>query len=161
MAQRQEDHHQFSDALKQRLGSTWTEQIPLARFMRLELRELDARGLRLFAPLGPSANHMGTGFAGALQTAMTLAGWGLTAALVDDGPPSDIVAQSVKVKFLLPVRSDFEAMAVMPDGQTVESFLTQFRRRGRARLHLRVRAMVGDEIHALGEVGYAAIPPSA
>ncbi|MEO0971711.1 MAG: YiiD C-terminal domain-containing protein [Pseudomonadota bacterium] len=158
MAQRVEDHWQFSEQLKDRLRETWANDIPLARFMRLQLDTLDATGLRIRAPLDPSRNHMGTGFAGALQTAMTLAGWGLTAALLDGEPANDIVAQSVQVKFLLPVQDDFEAVAVMPDGQAVEGFLNQYRRRGRARLHLRVRAMVGEDIHALGEVAYAAIP---
>lgn len=147
----------FDDALRERLVATWREGIPLAVFMQLELVSLDAAGLRLRVPLGPSRNHMGTGFGGALQASMTLAGWGLAAALLARERAHDLVAQSSSVNFLLPVRDTFDAFAPMPDAAAVEAFLHQFRRYGKARLKLRVRATVDDEFYATGEVCYAAL----
>ena len=128
--------------------------------MQVELRRLDAAGLRIFVPLWPSRSHMGTGFAGALQAALTLAGWGLTAALLADEAPCDLVAQTSTVKFLHPVRDDFESIAAMPDATRVTTFLTQYRRRGRARLQLNVEAWAGEQLSATGEVRYAALRQS-
>lgn len=147
----------FDDALRAQLVRTWTDGIPLARFLQLELASLDASGLCLQVPLEPGRNHMGTGFAGALQASMTLAGWGLAAALLHRERPHDLVAQSSSVNFLLPVRERFEAFAVMPPGADVAAFLERFRRHGKSRLKLRVRATVRGEFHATGEVHYAAI----
>jgi thioesterase domain-containing protein len=88
---------------------------------------------------------------------MTLAGWGLTAALLDGEAPGDLVAQTASVEFLLPVRGDFDIVAAMPSLRAVESFRRRYRRRGRSRLLLEVRVNVDGICHVRGEVRYAAI----
>lgn len=141
----------------ERLRRTWQAGIPLARHMHIEPQHLDAAGLQLSVPLAPNQNHMGSAFAGALQAAMTLAGWGLTSVLLGEEAPAELVAQSSSFRFLRPVVDDFEVVAAMPDRAAVDDFLSRYRRRGRARIALQVSALLSGRSAAEGEVRYAAI----
>jgi thioesterase domain-containing protein len=131
--------------------------IPLAAYMQLQLAAAGPDGIRMRIPLAPNRNHMQTAFAGALQAATSLTGWTMTAALLLDQAPGDIVAQNSSIRFIAPVRSDFETHVAMPGGRTAERFVSQYERRGRARLRLEVAVVVHGERLAVADVRYAAV----
>jgi thioesterase domain-containing protein len=119
-------------------------EIPLSRQMGLSVHQYDGACLALRAPLAPNVNHKATAFAGSLNAAMTLAGWG-TAWLVlrEHGLHGIIVIQESTTRYLLPVGNDFTATCHMPAAEEIERFLAGLRRRGKARLPLTVDILDG------------------
>lgn len=105
-----------------RLQSLWSQHIPLAHAMGVEVRRLDDAGLQIGAPLAPNRNHIGSAFGGSLQGLATLAGWGVT--LVAAGPhysPGVVIRES-RMRFLAPVLGDLLATAAWPDPDTLQEF---------------------------------------
>lgn len=121
-----------------RLQQLWSEQIPLAAAMQVEVRSLDARGLCLAAPLAPNRNHVGTAFGGSLQGLATLAGWGAT--LVTAGSTRDIgvVIAAASMRFIAPVTGELVARAPWPPVSVAAAFREQLAARGRAALAVEV-----------------------
>lgn len=116
-------------------------RIPLARAMQIEVREYAAGRLVLSAPAGPSLNHIGIAFGGAIECLATLAGWGLLWLALGD-PALRIVIQHAETGFRKPLEGDLRAVAELPGTAEWAQFLHQLERRGRARIEL--RACVGD-----------------
>lgn len=130
-----------------RLQQLWSEQIPLAAAMQVEVRSLDARGLCLAAPPGPNRNHVGTAFGGSLQGLATLAGWGTT--LVTAGSTRDVgvVIAASSMRFIAPVTGELVALAAWPTPAVAASFREQLAARGRAALEIEV-TIPGSEVPA-------------
>ncbi|NBD95002.1 MAG: hypothetical protein GVY11_00795 [Gammaproteobacteria bacterium] len=129
------------------LERTLTTDIPLGGAMQLTVSRLDAGGVELALPLGPSINDKGTAFGGALASAMILAGWSLPRLLLRrEGIEADLVIGRCEIHFLAPVAGAFRAGCRWPDERSVDSFLERLGQRGRASLTLE------PELHADGEV---------
>jgi thioesterase domain-containing protein len=111
-------------------------EIPLTRAMGVTVKDFDASGLTLAAPLAPNINHKSTAFGGSLATLATLAGWGLLQLLLRDRQPVTVVIQESRAQYLLPVTGDFTATAFTPAAEALEKFRTQLDRRGVARIDL-------------------------
>jgi thioesterase domain-containing protein len=113
--------------------------------MGLAVHQYDGVCLALRAPLTPNINHKATAFAGSLNAVMTLAGWG-TAWLVlrEHNLHGTIVIQESSTHYLLPVGNDFTATCRVPPAEETERFLAGLRRRGKARLALKVEILDGD-----------------
>jgi thioesterase domain-containing protein len=130
---------------RQQLQALWSQHIPLARAMQVEIRRLDCAGLQLAAPLEPNRNHVGTAFGGSLQGLATLAGWGVTlVAAAGHGSPR-VVIRACRMRFLAPVAGELLATAAWPDPATAAAFRARLAAEGRARL------VVAVEIGAPGE----------
>jgi thioesterase domain-containing protein len=130
---------------RQQLQALWSQHIPLAQAMQVEIRRLDGAGLQLAAPLAPNRNHVGTAFGGSLQGLATLAGWGVTlVAAAGHGSPR-VVIGACQMRFLAPVEGELIATAAWPDPGTVAAFRTRLATEGRARL------VVAVDIGTLGE----------
>lgn len=122
----------------ERLQRLWSEQIPLAGAMEVEVRSLDERGLCLAAPLAPNRNHVGTAFGGSLQGLATLAGWGAT--LVTAGMPEGVgvVIAAATMRFIAPVTGELVAVAAWPAPAAAAEFRHQLATRSRAALEIEV-----------------------
>lgn len=60
----------------QQLQYTWHKEIPVSKFMQLEVLNSDENVLILSAPIAPNINVHKTMFAGSIYTLATLCGWG-------------------------------------------------------------------------------------
>lgn len=121
-------------AWRQRLQALWSEHIPLARAMQVEIRRLDDAGLQLAAPLEPNRNHVGTAFGGSLQGLATLAGWGVTLVTAHGPGAPRVVIRACQMRFLAPVAGELVASAGWPDAATAAAFRTRLAVEQRARL---------------------------
>ncbi len=108
-------------------------RIPLARAMQIRVANYADRQLELLAPAGPSINHIGIAFGGAIECLGTLAGWGLLWLALDD-PGLRIVIQHADTTFKAPLEGDLRATAALPEPPEWERFAAQLERRGRARI---------------------------
>ncbi len=143
------------------LESTLRDRIALAGFMDLRVNRLDETGIRLDFPLPPSINDKGTGFGGALASAMILAGWSLPRlALRRHGLAAELVIGRCQLRFTAPVRSAYSACCDWPADEALESFLTATRGEGKGRLDLAVRIETEGGVAATLEARYAALTPN-
>ncbi len=146
-----------SCAQREALQALMHEAIPLARCMGVEVVRADAEGLVLRAPLAVNANDHHTAFGGSLSALATLGGWGLLYLLLDaPGRPPNIVIQHGTIDYRRPISADLEAHASPPDVATWRRFAETLRRKGRARIVLRVRmadAVVFDGTYVVDQRG--------
>jgi len=131
--------------LVRELQAVLHHEIPLSRQMGLTVQRYDGVCLALGAPLAPNINHKATAFAGSLNAVMTLAGWGTVwLLLAERGLHGTIVIQESTSRYQLPVGHDFTATCRVPSADETERFLAGLRRRGKARLALKVDILDGD-----------------
>lgn len=121
-----------------RLQRLWSERIPLAGAMQVEIRSLDERGLGLVAPLAPNRNHVGTAFGGSLQGLATLAGWGATLVTAGPRPGVGVVVAEARTRFIAPVTGEIAALAAWPPEEVAAAFRDELATHGRARLQVEV-----------------------
>ena len=121
-------------AWRQQLQALWSQHIPLAQAMQVEIRRLDGAGLQLAAPLGPNRNHIGTAFGGSLQGLATLAGWGVTLVAAAGQGSTRVVIRECHMRFLAPVAGELLATAAWPDAATAAAFRAGLAAKRRARL---------------------------
>ncbi|HEU4785693.1 MAG TPA: thioesterase domain-containing protein [Ktedonobacterales bacterium] len=130
--------------LARELEAVLHHEIPLSRQMGLTVHRYDGVCLTLQAPLAPNINHKATAFAGSLTAVMTLAGWGTVwLLLAERGLHGTIVIQESSTRYQLPVGNDFTASCRVPQADEAERFLVGLRRRGKARLALKVEILDG------------------
>ncbi|HEX5439324.1 MAG TPA: thioesterase domain-containing protein [Ktedonobacterales bacterium] len=140
--------------LARELEAVLHHEIPLSRQMGLTVQRYDGVCLALGAPLAPNINHKATAFAGSLTAVMTLAGWGTVwLLLAERGLHGTIVIQESSTRYQLPVGHDFTATCRAPSADEAERFLAGLRRRGKARLALKVEILDGDRRVAVAFTG--------
>jgi thioesterase domain-containing protein len=106
---------------------------------------LDAAGVALRLPLAANRNHKGAAFAGSLNAAATLAGWGvLVDGLARRAVDAHVVIQDSVVRYLAPVHGDALARCPAPDPQAMDKALATLARRGLARVSLDAEIVSGD-----------------
>lgn len=148
----QEMHEQHE--LARELEAVLHHEIPLSRQMGLTVQRYDGACLALQAPLAPNINHKATAFAGSLNAVMTLAGWGTVWLLLAERDlQGTIVIQESTTRYQLPVGHDFTAICRVPQADEAERFLAGLRRRGKARLALKVEILDGDHRVAVAFTG--------
>ncbi|HEX6832352.1 MAG TPA: YiiD C-terminal domain-containing protein [Rudaea sp.] len=136
-------------ALARHFDDELLAKIPLARTMQLRVSRYDGDLLALAAPLAPNVNDKGCAFGGSLASALTLAGWGLVALKLESiGSACDIYVQDSTIRYFAPIRTDFEAQAVLADGPAWEPFLATLAARGKARIDVRCRVALADDSDA-------------
>ena len=113
--------------------------MPITKALGLRVVGHESGGLVLSSPLEPNINHKGTAFAGSLNAAATLAGWGtIWLALREHGLRSHVVIQDSTVHYLRPVTGDFTARCTPPSGHAVERLVKAVAGKGRGRIELDV-----------------------
>jgi thioesterase domain-containing protein len=130
--------------------------IPLTRAMNLTVRGWDGNELQLAMPLAANSNHKGTMFGGSLYSLSVLAGWGWLTLRLRDSDLGDghIVIKGGQIEYPLPVAEDAVAICAAPSEEDWQKFISQFRRRGLARLYLDIRipaASGADAVRLRGE----------
>lgn len=134
------------------LGQVLADELPITQSLGIAVREASAGRVVLTLPLAANRNHKGTVFAGSLNAAATLAGWGaLWQSLQDAGVAAHVVIQDGTTRYLAPARTDVLAECLCPPAEVMQPALAQLARRGRARVRLEVvvRDAAGDVVASL------------
>jgi thioesterase domain-containing protein len=151
------------DGLRQAAQQRLLEDIPLARFIQLQISAWDGATLEMRAPLAPNINDKGCAFGGSLASVMTLACWALIKLAADErGVRCDIYVQDSSLRYLAPVWQDFGALAHLVENQPQDLFFDTLAARGRARVtvHCDVRGADGAVACSL-DARFVAIAPPA
>jgi thioesterase domain-containing protein len=121
------------------------QSIPLSRVLGATVRQCDAAGAELTAPLEPNVNHRQTVFGGSAASLALLAGWTwLHSRLLEGGRPARIVIQEHSMHYRRPLVGAFCARCHAPAPEAWDRFARAFARKGIGRLTLRVELAVAD-----------------
>lgn len=132
--------------MKEFLQSNLLEKIPLSTPMSIDVLEADAKHVILTAPLEGNTNHQQTGFGGSIYSVAVLAGWGLlTAWLKENEIDGGVVIKTATMNYFLPVIADFRAEACFESDDSVAKMSRMLEKRGRSRIRLTSRVMIGEE----------------
>ena len=144
------------------LGAVLVQNIPVTGAMGLTVRRADANGLVLGIPLAPNINHKHTFFAGSLNAAATLAGWGLLwLAARQADVPAHIVIQDSATRYRRPGTGDCEAACAWPPPPVLEEALASIRDGRRARVTLGATVREGEKTVVEFEGRYVLLPLTA
>ncbi|HEX7046747.1 MAG TPA: YiiD C-terminal domain-containing protein [Gammaproteobacteria bacterium] len=130
--------------------------IPLVPQMQVRVETLTDTQLVLAAPLAPNRNHIGTVFGGSLNGLATLSCWGLVW-LALHGRDAHIVIHEGHMKFHKPATAEFSAVCMIPEADALQGFVTQYERRGRARINLHANIVCDGKSVAEFNGAFAAI----
>lgn len=135
------------------------EHIPLSGPMGVRVLETGPERVRIEAPLEPNLNHSATAFGGSVAALALLAGWTLVqAGLERDGLDALTVIHQTSIRYDAPIESVFTAVCEAPEPEAWARFTRTLRRRGRARIHVRVRVEAGGRVAATLQGAYVALP---
>ncbi len=109
-------------------------QIPLSKFMQVQVTKVDDKEVELQCILEPNHNHMGTAFGGSLSCLMILAAYCQTFKLIQAN--GHVVLKSSSMKFMIPVEETLRAVCKSPSPEDIQSFTNAFSKKGRARIQL-------------------------
>ena len=107
----------------------------------------DADGFAVEAPVALNSNHLRTAFGGSINAAATLAAYGFLWLELNDAAAHVVVAES-SIRFLRPVRETIRATCLRPADSELKKFGTEFRKKGKARIALRVHVVENAETAA-------------
>jgi thioesterase domain-containing protein len=108
--------------------------IPMTAALRLRVQEITPSGLALAVPLAGNHNDKATAFAGALSTAVTLAGWAVVSWQCWQADlAASVVVFDAHTRYQFPVTKNFVAHASW-DMELGETFLQQLRTEGKAKI---------------------------
>ncbi len=128
------------------LQNLFLTDIPITRHLGITIATYDDGCLTLKVPLAKNSNHHDTAFAGSINAASTLAGWGLLWLILKESRyQAQIVIQNSAIKYLRPVTSDFNVRCCKPEPAHIAKMLNALSKKGRARLELCA------EIHEYGQ----------
>lgn len=114
-------------------------RIPVSVAMGVTVVEASADAVTLRAPLAPNINHRDTVFGGSASAVALLGGWALLfLRLRDRGLDGHVVVRRNTMSYERPITEDFTAKAAIGNPATWEEFASNFKRKGRARIHLTV-----------------------
>ncbi|ALG68301.1 YiiD C-terminal domain-containing protein [Beggiatoa leptomitoformis] len=129
-------------------------KIPITQAMGIQVTRLDAQGLGISAPLALNINDKYTAFGGSLAAIMTVTGWGLTHALIQQaGATANTLVYQTQITYLNPVTQDIYAWCQLPDKAIVDLFLDHFFQRGKARWELQVQVLTVENTVAVQLTG--------
>lgn len=131
----------------QALQEKLVKEMPVSQLLCITVDTYENGCLTLTAPLQTNTNHTGTAFAGSLNAAVTLAGWGLLWLILDElKMPATIVIQDSSIHYRQPVKCDFRARGYTPDPILLEKMLKTLQKRGKARVGLHAEICQGDDV---------------
>jgi len=121
------------------------EQVPLLRHLGVTVSEYGDLRVVVVAPLEPNLNTHGTAFAGSLYCVGVMTGWSLAhLSLMDAGYQPSVVLAKAEVVYKRPVTHDIKASTFV-DKETFDTFLSDFKEKGKARLKVDVSIFCDGE----------------
>ena len=111
--------------------------IPIARTMEIRVVDSDPHRMVLGAPLQGNHNDKGTAFAGSLYSLAVLCGWSyVNRILLDHGLKAIAMVADSTMKYLKPVRSDYQATCECRDDAAIEDLVKAVRTDGKGSINL-------------------------
>jgi thioesterase domain-containing protein len=126
------------------LAAQICDEFPIAKAMRLEVRQWSPAQCELWFPLEANRNNVGTAFGGALYSAAVFACYALYRAILDanglvEGRFSNLKAE---IDYTAPATTDFIARAQL--AADVHPFIDRMRRHGNGFLAMTAEILVGE-----------------
>ncbi|MFL6682181.1 MAG: YiiD C-terminal domain-containing protein [Burkholderiaceae bacterium] len=111
--------------------------IPLSAAMQVSVRDVDADGVTLAAPLAPNINHRETVFGGSASAVAILAAWSLLhTRMQSEGLHVRLVIQSNTMDYDKPIFGAFTARSSLAEPDQWPRFMRMLARMRRARLRV-------------------------
>lgn len=133
------------------------EQIPITKSMEIGVIEFSPFKVKVSAKLKPNINHMATAFGGSINCLMTVCGWSMMYAIINEvAPDAHIVIQKSSIDYLAPIQDDFIAECELTDGAEKLKFLDMYRRHKKGKLRLEVFCYHEGSLSAKFEGHYVA-----
>jgi thioesterase domain-containing protein len=120
---------------------------PLSIAMGVRVESHDEQGLVLTAPLELNHNHLGTAFGGSLGALALFAGYGLLWLEIGEAD-CHIVIRSSAIRYEKPVHGRLRAICHPPQPSELEELRETYRKKGKARILLRVSLVEDGEVRA-------------
>ncbi len=140
------------------LQAEFDQSIPLTRAIGVRVIKFDGKLLELRAPLAPNVNDKGTAFGGSISCLLTLAAWGVVwIECARANFSCDFVIHKGNITYNKPVRTDLQAVCVVPDRSEIQKFFDRLEKKGRARIRLRPELRVEGDIMTVFDCQYAAL----
>lgn len=132
------------------------KMFPLVPHLGLQVKTFLAKECVLTGAWAQNKNHIGTVFGGSLYCFAALASYGLIwAALSERGMMTgNIVISEGGIKYLAPVKGDFEVCCQAPENAMWENFFQSFIKKGKARLPLTANVMWNNKVCAVFQGTY-------
>jgi thioesterase domain-containing protein len=121
----------------QKLRDFLHNEIPLARFMGIEITRADDMSVEIEGPLGPSRNHLDTAFGGSIGAILILScyTW-LFHRLIGAGFECHVLIKEGHTNYIHPVKEKLRATCTAPSQDEYDKFLDAFKRKGMAKIEL-------------------------
>lgn len=140
-------------ALHHYLQQRFHQEVPITRYMGIEIVEFTGEELVVTAQMEPNKNTHGTAFGGSLYSVAALTGWGLLhLRLKQDGIASNALIKGGEVSYHHPVKNEIRARANLnrPD---YDRFVNDYQKTGRGDLQQRVEIITPKGV-AMSLVGH-------
>jgi thioesterase domain-containing protein len=122
-------------------------EFPVARHIGVSVDCAQDDAVVLRAPFAPNSNHKQTAFGGSLFCVAVLTGWAwATRYLESRGCNADAVIQESTIRYLKPVKGEFQGTLRAPPPEQLEKFLKMLARSGRGRIRLHVQIHDGPTL---------------
>jgi thioesterase domain-containing protein len=123
--------------------------IPMTTLMGMKIVELSLESVRVAMPHAPNVNHQGSVFGGSIDSLFFVTSWAYVQLLIEDFDPHPrIVGRRGRTSFSKPIKSDFEAMVIIPEETVVQKFLDDLTQHGKGRITAKAAVEYHGELAA-------------
>jgi len=136
-----------SNSIKRSFEDIIYSQIPVTKFMGIELSSFDGESLTLKAPLDKNINHRFSAFGGSIYSVAVLAGYGMVfLKLRELNLNPHIVIHKSNVVYTAPIEEDFEAVCKIGNKEEFDSFIQYYLDNKKSRIELLTNVIINDKI---------------
>lgn len=122
------------------------EEIPIAEKMGIVIDSYQSDKIKLRVPFDGNKNHKNTAFGGSIYSALALSGWGLLAANIREHDlQGEVVIHEANIEYMKPINTDFEVVCSIDNKEDIDQFLDQLKSRGKAKINVTSKVMLGEE----------------
>lgn len=126
------------------------KHIPITKALGVRAVAFSQDEVKFEAPLSNNINHRSTAFGGSISSLLITTGWSYLRMLFDEEEsiPRIVIGRSA-TNYIKPIQDDFTSELIIPEQETIESFMEMFDRFGKARITL--KAEIREEVNLLAE----------
>lgn len=123
-------------------------QIPLTKYMQINIDSLDNENLITTAPLDPNINDKGTGFAGSLSTLVTISAWSACFLEVSKLGFNNAMIAIIKsdTAYKIPVTKKLNCVTSMPTRVQIETLEKKLKAKGSASIKIKSQILEDDNV---------------
>jgi len=142
----------------QQLENLVHKEIPITKALDIRIDELSNQSIRVTAPFETNKNIHNTAFAGSIYTVATIAGWSLVSNLASNlALEGSVVLAKAEVQYKKPINGDIVAQCEIQEQSSLETFVSSFKRKNRARLNLIIDVVEDGVIKAQLNANFALV----